>query len=179
MEGNYYAWRTLVDCQNLESHWWPEAMLTAATVRGIFADGANDCVKRSGRKKMTQDPIPDEIRRFILTSISSVPFLEAMLLLRSNPNVGWNAKNLAQRLYVVEKRAEDLLSELQNAGFAVVRNPTAALYQFEPSSDELRAMCDRLADAYASNIIAVTNLVHSNVGRQAQQFADAFKWRKD
>lgn len=128
---------------------------------------------------MTQDSIPDDVRRFILTSISSVPFLEAMLLLRSDPNVGWDSKSLAQRLYVSEKRAEDLLPELQNAGFAVVRDPSVPLFQFEPSSNELKIMCDRLADVYASNIIAVTNLVHSNVSRQAQQFADAFKWRKD
>jgi hypothetical protein len=128
---------------------------------------------------MTQDSIPDDVRRFILTSISSVPFLEAMLLLRSNPNVGWDAKSLAQRLYVGEKRAEELLTELKQAGFAVMRDPGNLLLQFEPSSNDLKVICGRLAEAYASNIIAVTNLVHSNVGRQAQQFADAFKWRKD
>ena len=37
---------------------------------------------------MYRDIIPDTIRRFILTSINSVPYLEAMLLLRSAPEIG-------------------------------------------------------------------------------------------
>jgi hypothetical protein len=37
-------------------------------------------------------------------------------------------------------------------------------------------MIDRLADAYASNLVAVTNLIHSKIDRKAQHFAGAFKW---
>jgi hypothetical protein len=40
-------------------------------------------------------------------------------------------------------------------------------------------MLDRLAGIYARNLVDVTNLIHSKTSRKAQQFADAFKWRKD
>jgi hypothetical protein len=38
---------------------------------------------------------------------------------------------------------------------------------------------DRLADLYATHLVEVTLLIHSSLDRKAQQFADAFKWRKD
>ena len=38
---------------------------------------------------------------------------------------------------------------------------------------------DRLADLYATHLVEVTHLIHSSLDRKAQQFADAFKWRKD
>jgi hypothetical protein len=128
---------------------------------------------------MAREEIPDDVRRFILTSISSVPFLEAMLLMRGERDAPWRPKRLAQRLYVSEKTADALLLDLCNAGFVKEVELEGAGYQFDPASEELAVMCDRLATVYASNIVLVTNLIHSNVGRRAQQFADAFKWRKD
>ena len=41
------------------------------------------------------------------------------------------------------------------------------------------SMIDQLAEIYAKNLVEVTNLIHSKIGKRAQQFADAFKWRKD
>jgi Mn-dependent DtxR family transcriptional regulator len=128
---------------------------------------------------MARDTNPDDVRRFILTSMSSVPYLEATLLLRNNPSALWDRKMLAQRLYVSEKKAAELLSELQNAGFVITVDSSTPLYQFQPSSTELIKMCDRLADVYSRNIVEVANLIHLNANKQAQQFADAFKWRKD
>ncbi|MEO7623941.1 MAG: hypothetical protein ABIS30_12865, partial [Gallionella sp.] len=87
---------------------------------------------------------------------------------------------LAHRIYIDEQKAEGLLSELQNAHFAIVaKSSKPPLYQFDQSSPELMAMCGRLADCYSANIIEITNLIHSNLDKQAQRFADAFKWKKD
>ena len=35
------------------------------------------------------------------------------------------------------------------------------------------------ADLYATHLVEVTLLIHSTLDRKAQQFADAFTWRKD
>jgi hypothetical protein len=43
----------------------------------------------------------------------------------------------------------------------------------------LRERIDRLADLYSTHLVEVTHLIHSSLDRKAQQFADAFKWRKD
>ncbi len=127
---------------------------------------------------MNRPAIPEDIRRFILTSVPSVPFLEALLLLRNEAVQPWDARQLAQRLYISEKTATDLLNGLQAAGF-LQADPALPAYSYKPQSAELTEMVDRVAETYARNIVDVTNLIHSNVSKQAQQFADAFKWRKD
>jgi hypothetical protein len=129
---------------------------------------------------MEQVPLPEEIRRFVLTSIPSVPFLEALLLLRAEPSHQWHTDSLARRLYIRDKTAQTLLDNLCTAGMAVpCAPPQQHCYQYQPSSEALRARIDQLADLYARHLVEVTLLIHSSLDRKAQQFADAFKWRKD
>lgn len=125
-----------------------------------------------------RDPIPESVRRFILTSINSVPYLEGMLLLRGEPKRLWDSKQVAKRLYLSEKIAEQILGDLCEAG-VIVRDADSAKYCYRPSSSDLRELIDQLAKIYARNVVAVTDLVHSNTAAKVQQFADAFKWRKD
>lgn len=120
--------------------------------------------------------IPDPVRRFILTSVPSVPFLEAILLLRSEPSAGpWTAARVGQRLYIREAQAADLLAALHDAGIA--RRLEDGRYAYAPS-DELAAMLDQVAQSYAIDLLTVTDLIHSRVERRAQQFADAFRIKK-
>jgi hypothetical protein len=126
---------------------------------------------------MDKPSIPEDIRRFVLTSIPSVPFLEALLLMRADPAQAWRRESLARRLYVREKVAEALLGDLCLAGMAA--GCEADGYRYQPTGDGLRERIDRLADLYATHLVEVTLLIHSSLDRKAQQFADAFKWRKD
>jgi predicted transcriptional regulator len=129
---------------------------------------------------MANTPIPEDLRRFILTSVPSVPFLEALLLLRTDPARAWRSDTLAARLYVREKTAESLLADLCTAGMAERRDaPGGPACCYLPESAALRERIDRLAELYASHLVEVTLLIHSTLDRKAQQFADAFKWRKD
>jgi hypothetical protein len=121
--------------------------------------------------------IPEDLRRFILTSVPSVPFLEALLLLRADPAQAWHAETLARRLYISERVAEALLDDLCKAGIAAC--PGAGGYRYHPAAETLRDRIDELAELYAKHLVDVTNLIHSSLDRKAQQFADAFKWRKD
>lgn len=128
---------------------------------------------------MTQSELPADLRRFILTSIPSVPYLEAMLLLRAQPLQRWDALALARRLYLPEAAAADLLHALATAGIATQAPGGAPGYQFQPAAPELAAILERLADCYAADLVTVTDVIHSRVDKRAQQFADAFRWRKD
>ena len=129
---------------------------------------------------MDNPSIPEDLRRFVLTSIPSVPFLEALLLMRADPAQAWRRDTLARRLYVREKTAEGLLADLCTAGIAVHSHDAGAdSYRYAPADPGLRERIDRLADAYATHLVEVTHLIHSSLDRKAQQFADAFKWRKD
>ena len=133
---------------------------------------------------MDNAAIPEDIRRFVLTSIPSVPFLEALLLMRAAPEQPWSRDSLARRLYVRDKIADGLLAELCRAGMAAPcsgpdQGAGTHAYCYRPREDALRERIDRLADVYASHLVEVTHLIHSSLDRKAQQFADAFKWRKD
>lgn len=126
---------------------------------------------------MTSSALPAELRRFILTSIPSVPYLEAVLLLRAEPRQPWSAAQLARRLYVPEQSGAELLGLLRDSGVAVDAGEPGSL-RYAPSA-ELGSLLDRLAEAYAQDLVAVTGLIHSRIDRRAQQFAEAFRFRKE
>lgn len=125
---------------------------------------------------MQPPPIPPAIRRFVLTSIASVPHLEALLLLRGAEPDAWPPARVAERLYISEPAAHALLHDLCTANMLTQH---AGLFSYQPATAELRDTIDQLAELYARNLVAMTHLIHSRIDRQAQQFADAFRWRKD
>jgi hypothetical protein len=128
------------------------------------------------RKAMDKPSVPEDLRRFVLTSIPSVPFLEALLLLRAAPTQAWSGATLARRLYVRDRVADTLLDDLCAAGMAA---RTGDGCRYHPAGAVMAALIDRLADLYSTHLVEVTLLIHSSIDRKAQQFADAFKWRKD
>jgi Mn-dependent DtxR family transcriptional regulator len=128
---------------------------------------------------MAQATIPDEVIRFILLGIPSIPYLEAMLLLRRETEQPWDAKRVAQRLYLNEKAAQSLLAQLHSDDIVEYSDKQQQLYRYRPESSETARMIDLLAETYTTNLIGVTHLIHSKTGKKARQFADAFIWRKD
>jgi hypothetical protein len=128
---------------------------------------------------MAENKIPDDVRRFILSNIPSVPYLEAILLLRNKPAHLWSSVQVAERLYIPEKTATEILSDLISARIAAVSTDIPPSYQYAPSSTRLRETIDQLASTYASHLVEITNLIHSTSSKKAQQFANAFIWRED
>ena len=130
---------------------------------------------------MVPQPIPEELRRFVLTSIASVPHLEALLLLRNCTHQDWTVQEVAERLYIGEKLAATVLADLSRAGMTVtLRHDTGEpVFRYQPATAALAKVIDALADLYARRLVDVTHLIHSKLERKAQQFADAFTFRKE
>jgi hypothetical protein len=128
---------------------------------------------------MTEQFIPEDVERFVLEKIDSVAQLEALLLLRANPEKDWSARLLAGRLYISEEQTGELLLVLRAQGFVIVNAHDPSLYRFQPAGPELARMLDRLAEIYARHLVPVTNLIHSKPKPRIQEFADAFRLRKD
>lgn len=126
---------------------------------------------------MKSDAIPDAVQRFVLTSIPSVPFLEALLLLQGTPALRWDAAGLARRLYLSERASATLLEELHAAGFVGCDAP--GVYYYAPRSGDIRELIENVKVVYAKNLVGISNLIHAKTNRKAYQFADAFKLRKD
>lgn len=126
---------------------------------------------------MNRPTVPPDVRRFILTSVPSVPYLEALLLLRAEHGRRWDSYQLASRLYIGESQAQALLQALAEGGIAV--HEPDAKFVYQPATAELRAKLDALAQVYAQDLVGVSDLIHSGLDKRAQQFADAFRWRKE
>lgn len=110
--------------------------------------------------------IPADVRDFILKAVPSVPYLEALLLLRGAGAAGLSAGALAAGLYVSEQAAGALLGQL---GAADVAGATAmdGVVRYAPP-DDVAALIDRLAGVYADNLIGVSMLIHSTSSRRAR-----------
>jgi hypothetical protein len=126
---------------------------------------------------MRREPIPEDLRRFILTSVPSVPFVEALLIFREARGAPVTVDLLARRLYLAERGAAEVVEQLRAARF-IEPVDGAGGHRFAPAP-ELGAMVEMLVIYYRSHLVDVTDLIHSKLGRMAQQFADAFKLRKD
>jgi DNA-binding IclR family transcriptional regulator len=124
------------------------------------------------------EPIPDGVRRFVLTSIPTVPHLETLLLLWREPGEGWLVEDIARRLYVPSASAEAIAEDLCQADLLVCDDePRRYRCRREPAT--LAALFAALDQAYARRLREVTALIHSHVDRKASRFADAFRLRKD
>ena len=121
------------------------------------------------------DPMPEDLRRFILRSVPSIPFVEALLLFRGQAGSPLTIETVARRLYIPEREAIEIIEQLR-AAHVIVAQDGGNRYAPDP---EISGLLDQLASYYRSHLVEVTSLVHSRTGRMAQQFADAFKIRKD
>jgi predicted AAA+ superfamily ATPase len=120
--------------------------------------------------------IPEDVRRLISENIDSIAQLEGLLLLRGNPEQGYNPEHIAERLYISPSESETLLLQLMERGFLI---KDGQLYIYKPRSEELSQMVDKLADTYAHYLLPVTHLIHSKSRSRVQEFANAFRIRKD
>lgn len=114
----------------------------------------------------------------MLTSIPSVPFLEALLLFHAKPDASLSVPQVARALYVRPQTADDLLQALCLAGLLTACEPRSNEYRYAPIDANLARLVDRLASAYSDDLIGITNLIHATSRKAAQSFADAFKIRK-
>lgn len=113
----------------------------------------------SGRMK--RPLIPDDVRQFVQTSVPSVPYLEALLLMRGSDEHGWNGSALAQALYMNEHTASALLDTLRQAGMIAPATADGERMRYAPPA-HMAALIDRLAEVYASNLIGVSTLIHAS-----------------
>jgi hypothetical protein len=131
---------------------------------------------------MTDGIIPEDVRQFIVRHIDSVAQLEALLLLRAEAGREWAVGDVARRLYIGPQETAPLLRQLHADGLLSDAGD-APLYRYAPASEELGRLVTRLAEVYSKHLVPVTHLIHSKPQPKpkpkVQEFADAFKLRKD
>jgi hypothetical protein len=123
-------------------------------------------------------PFSDEVRRFVLISIPTVPHLETLLLLWRSQDTDWTAEDISRRLFVTAAQASAVAEELCEADLLECAGaPVRYRCRREPPS--LRSLLAEVDEAYSRHLRRVTELIHSNVDRKAARFAQAFTWDKE
>jgi hypothetical protein len=127
-----------------------------------------------------QKQIPAELHSFLLR-LPSIPHLEAIILFYRSPNELWKGESLATRLYIPQRTALRIMSDLRELGICSPLKSDSDEFVYRPESERLNTVISSLVDYYAKNLIEVTHLIHArtNTQEKAQEFANAFIWRKD
>lgn len=128
---------------------------------------------------MNADPIPIEVRRFVQSNALTVPHIEMIILVRREPTIAWGHGDMGRRLYVSEERAAELLAQLETLGVLERAETPLPTYYYRPATPDLATLLDRLDLVYSKHLLAVTKLVHAARDEGAEQFAKAFKFRKE
>lgn len=127
---------------------------------------------------MPESQLPADVQRFLLTSVPSVPFLEALLLFHAERGRLVSVTEVGRRLYLPDSASARLIESLESAG--LVERSTGDGPGFRVVQDaELATLLDRVAASYAKHLIPMTHLIHDRTQRSAKQFAEAFRLRKE
>jgi hypothetical protein len=124
---------------------------------------------------MSDEALSGDVRDFLAKHIDSIAQLEALLLMKENPNTLWDARALAKRLYISDRDASEVLSHMEGHGLIARSEGT---FRFAPTSEELRRVIDLTHEHYRRHLIPITNIVHAKP-RRIRQFANAFKLKKE
>lgn len=117
-----------------------------------------------------------DARTFLQSAIRSVWALEALKLLRSDPARGWTADALRVELRASELAIQHTLTALRSAG-VVVDDGDRVRYQ--PATPGIEAVLDQIAVEYERRPIALIKEIYVPETRKIQDFADAFRIKKD
>jgi hypothetical protein len=129
---------------------------------------------------MTDGPVPEDARQFLLKTIDSIAQWEGLLLLRAHPGEAWDALSIAGHLYITEMETVFLMARLaEHQIVALTETPQGLRYTYNPATTELTAAIDRVAQLYKDYLIPVTRIIHSKPRNRVQEFANAFRIRKD
>jgi hypothetical protein len=122
---------------------------------------------------------PARIAQFIDQQIESLAQLEALLLLRKQPERGWDLEEIAKTLYLTPEMAAALMVELQRRGWAQAAQAPAVSFSFHSHGKETDALIDELGEIYQERRVAVITQIYSKPLNKVQTFADAFRLRRE
>lgn len=123
--------------------------------------------------------IPEDVGRFIVEKIDTVPHLEALLLLWESAPKSWSAEEIAVRVYVAPERALALMQDLARLHLLTSEEQSEERHRYDASWDETGVVMQKVAATYRRHLVRVANLIHSKASPAVRDFARAFQFKKD
>jgi hypothetical protein len=125
---------------------------------------------------MVPPELPADVLEFLDKFIDSIPELETLLIMSDDAQRRWTEPALAARIYVPIHKARSILEALHRRRLIVT---TDEGYHFSPIDEAHRALIERVAVTYRSNLVAIANFVHRKAPASIMEFARAFDLKKD
>lgn len=122
-----------------------------------------------------KSPLRQEIDRFLLAEIDSIPHLEAVLLIWKSRPSDWSVDDLSHSLYVPLDRARAIAYDLRYRGVVVDQGDR---FCYNPAYRHDR-MIPEVDQAYRRELVRITNLIHSKASPAVRDFARAFRLKRD
>jgi hypothetical protein len=121
-------------------------------------------------------PLPDDVIVFLNKHITTVWALELLLLMRQNRSRVWTIEALAKELRASSQVIMRVVPSLIAAGIVA---ETDDGFGYAPRQSALDDTIERLEGVYKQLPVTIIRHIALAPHREAQSFADAFKFRKD
>jgi hypothetical protein len=120
--------------------------------------------------------LSNDVKEFIVEHVHSVPQLEVLLLLAQNHNELWSADAVSRELKVNPSLAKSQLDDLLSDGLLVLADGTGpGLYRYNHASSHVNKTVKQLANAYASQRVAVLTLILAKPFDKVRLFTETFR----
>jgi hypothetical protein len=127
---------------------------------------------------VTHVPLPAAVERFLRQQIVSFERLGVLLLMRRHTSRWWSAHTVALELEMPVEAAQAHLEHLGTCNLVAVRVAESVLYRYEPGTDELAQVVERVADAHYHQRDAMAKVLALAPSEGIRLFADAFRLRR-
>ena len=122
----------------------------------------------------------EEIYRFILNQIDSVPQMEALLLVWESRPKKWAENEIAKRLYIGIDAVRNIMQELvRRRLLAADTQQSVKQYFYESKAEDLDSLIEAVAATYRHDLVRVSTFIHTKASSAVRDFAKAFKFTKE
>jgi hypothetical protein len=121
----------------------------------------------------------EEVYRFILNQIDSVPQMEALLLLWENRTKQWSENEIAARLYVGVDVVRNIMQELLRRRMVAASTDSPKLFWYETKPGDGDRLIEAVAATYRRDLVRVSTFIHTKASSAVRDFAQAFKFKKE
>lgn len=121
----------------------------------------------------------EQIDRFLVDEIDTVPQLEALLLIWKHRPKKWYHSELAKALYISHELAQDVIRHLVQHRLLTQIEGGADCYELRLESEDQEQLLEGLDAVYRRELIRVSTLIHAKASRAVRDFAGAFRFKKE
>lgn len=128
---------------------------------------------------MSDSGFSTDLDQFIAEEIQSLEQVEILLLLSGHPQKRWSALDVYNVVKSNPASVEARLRELTTRGLLRQETQGEIRFQFAPAQENLWKVVHELRDAYKERPVKVVQAIYSKPPDAVQEFARAFRVRKD